>query len=185
MIFLLLQMTTASPDAVGKIGVSGPWTEYVKFLPETIPLPTFWSEAEQELLAGTSLQAALHAKLRSLAREFDHLRTATESVSSCQRHWWDQDTGQLTLECWKLVDALYRSRALDLPGTGHAMVPCIDMANHASGDHTVAHYDTDVNGNGVLLLREGKSLDLGEEVTITYVVCQRRGFQLTASQLRR
>lgn len=167
MIFLLLQITTASPDVTEKIGVSGPWTEYVKFLPEMIPLPTFWSEAAQELLAGTSLQAALRAKLKSLAREFDHLRAATEEIPWCQRYWWDEDTGSLTFSSWKLVDAMYRSRALDLPRTGHAMVPCIDMANHASGEDTIALYETDVDGNGILLLREGKSVFEGEEVTIT------------------
>lgn len=185
MIFLLLQINTASADAAERIGISGPWTEYVKFLPETIPLPTFWSEAEQELLAGTSLQAALQAKLKSLTRELDHLRTATKSIAWCERHWWDEDTGNLTIDLWKLVDAMYRSRALDLPGTGHAMVPCIDMANHASGEDTVALYETDVDGNGILLLREGKSLTEGEEVTITYVARQGRESRLRAGQLRR
>ena len=172
MIFLLLQITIASPDGGEKIGVSGPWTEYLRFLPERFPLPTFWCEAEQVLLAGTSLHAALRAKLKSLEREFEHLRTATGSISCCQRLWWDEDTGNLSLESWKLVDAMYRSRALDLPGTGHAMVPCIDMANHASGEDTSALYETDADGNGVLLLREGKSLVEGQEITITYVFYQ-------------
>ena len=73
-----------------------------------------------------------------------------------------------TLADWKTVDAMYRSRALDLPGTGHAMVPCIDMANHASGNATTALYDTDANGNGTLVLQDDRSVDVGEEVTITY-----------------
>ena len=62
---------------------------------------------------------------------------------------------------------MYRSRALEFPGIGDAMVPCIDMANHASGDATVALYETDEHGNGLLLLREGKELHKGEEITIT------------------
>ena len=48
------------------------------------------------------------------------------------------------------------------------MVPCVDMANHASGDQTTALYEADGSGNGLLLLREGKNVDKGEEVTITY-----------------
>lgn len=48
------------------------------------------------------------------------------------------------------------------------MVPYIDMANHASGDDTVALYDTDGDGNALLVLREGKTLQVGGEVTITY-----------------
>ncbi|KAL8963179.1 MAG: hypothetical protein Q9183_005047 [Haloplaca sp. 2 TL-2023] len=48
------------------------------------------------------------------------------------------------------------------------MVPFIDMANHESGDHTVALYDTDFDGNAVLTLRDGKGLEANDEVTITY-----------------
>ena len=42
------------------------------------------------------------------------------------------------------------------------------MANHASGDDTVALYETDRSGNAILYLREGKSIAPGDEVTITY-----------------
>ena len=48
------------------------------------------------------------------------------------------------------------------------MVPCIDMANHASGDSTSALYETDSDGNAILVLREGKKLAPNDEVTITY-----------------
>jgi hypothetical protein len=68
-----------------------------------------------------------------------------------------------------MVDAMYRSRALDLPGSGHVMVPCVDMANHASGEETTALYETDEKRNAVLQLRWGKKLYPGEEITITYV----------------
>lgn len=167
LIFLLLQTTSTSLLPV-KIGSSNPFTDYVQFLPSHIPLPTFWDNAEIELLKGTSLEVALRSKLNSLSREFDHLRDSTQSIKWCQQYWWDQETGRLSLNDWKQVDAMYRSRALDLPGTGDAMVPCIDMANHASGKGTVARYDTDADGGGILVLRDGKSATAGEEVTITY-----------------
>ena len=48
------------------------------------------------------------------------------------------------------------------------MVPLIDMGNHASGEETVALYDTDNDGNAILLLRDGKSVKPGSEITITY-----------------
>lgn len=48
------------------------------------------------------------------------------------------------------------------------MVPCIDMANHASADGTKALYEADNEGNAVLLVREGVSVMKGEEVSITY-----------------
>ncbi|KAK3722431.1 hypothetical protein LTR37_002423 [Vermiconidia calcicola] len=74
----------------------------------------------------------------------------------------------LDFEDWLHVDSMYRSRALDLPGIGHCMVPCVDLANHAAGDDTVANYEKDADGDAVLLLREGKRVDVGAEVTITY-----------------
>jgi hypothetical protein len=74
----------------------------------------------------------------------------------------------LTLNDWLTVDSMYRSRALEFPGIGDAMVPCIDVANHASGAATSALYETDADRNAVLLLRPGMKLAKGGEVTITY-----------------
>jgi hypothetical protein len=177
LIFLLLHITYDSQpteesgdDKVRdkrRIGVSNPWAEYIKFLPVQVPLPTFYNEAERSLLYGTSLQEAVETKLKSLENEFDNLRAKTENIPWCQQHWWNEETGRLTIDDWKAVDALYRSRALDLPGTGHAMVPCVDMANHASGDDTVALYETDEQGNALLQLRATKKLLNGDEITIT------------------
>ena len=140
----------------------------MKHLPEHISLPTFWNEDERRLLEGTSLEAALDAKLKSLDREFTLLRERTSSIDWCRQHWWDAETGKLFLENFLYVDAAYRSRALDLPGTGHATVPCIDMANHASGDVTNALYQTGPDGSALLLLRAGKEIKVGDELTITY-----------------
>ncbi|KAI4244377.1 MAG: hypothetical protein L6R42_010474, partial [Xanthoria sp. 1 TBL-2021] len=168
LIFLLLQVTHNTSTGSDKVAVSTSWTQYVRFLPPENTLPTFWTEEERALAAGTSLEAALISKLRSLEREFVHLRDSTSSIGWCQRRWWNAGAEGLNFDDWKGVDSMYRSRALDLPGTGHAMVPYIDMANHASGDDTVALYDTDVDGNAILVLREGKTLRMDDEVTITY-----------------
>lgn len=168
LIFLLLQITHSAIARLDKIGISSPLTEYVKFLPSEVPLPTFWTDEERALAVGTSLEAALDTKLKSLDREFTLLRDSTASIGWCQKHWWGAGTGELCFDDWKVVDAMYRSRALDLPGTGHAMVPCVDMANHESGDATVALYDTDADRNAVLVLRQGKSLKANDEVSITY-----------------
>lgn len=58
MIFLLVQMI--SGKHVGDPSrrcVSTAWSEYIKFLPRDIPVPTLWSEEKQEiLLIGTSLE---------------------------------------------------------------------------------------------------------------------------------
>ncbi|KAL8992337.1 MAG: hypothetical protein Q9169_007176 [Polycauliona sp. 2 TL-2023] len=168
LIFLLLQITHNAFDGPDKIGTSSPWSQYVKFVAPEINMPTFWTEEERLFTVGTSLEAALDSKLRSLEREFIHLRDSTSSIGWCQKHWWNTDAADLSFDDWKGVDSMYRSRALELPGTGHAMVPYIDMANHASGDDTVALYDTDAEGNAVLVLRQGKTLEPTDEVTITY-----------------
>jgi hypothetical protein len=166
--FLLLQITIASPDADAPIALTNPHTDYVKLLPAGVPLPTYYTDEERNLLFGTSLQDALDQKLRSLENEFDWLFECTRNIEWCQKYWWDEEDGTLVFEDWMLVDALYRSRALDLPRSGHAMVPCIDMANHASAMETVALYETDDEGRAVLQLRPEKPLTRGQEVTITY-----------------
>lgn len=105
----------------------------------------------------------MSAKRRSLEREYEQL---------CERagetRWYSLVQHDLNFDDWLQVDAMYRSRALDFPGIGHCMVPCLDLANHSSGDDTVAVYERDNDGNAVLLLRDGKSLEVGDEVTITY-----------------
>lgn len=166
LIFLLLQLTHNATD--GQIGVANPFSQYARYLPHLIPLPTVWNKDEQALLEGTSLEAALKSKIKSLNAEFDHLQEKTAYIEWCKQHWWAPETGQLSLNDWVYLDAAYRSRALDMPGIGHSTVPCIDMANHASGFTTVALYDTDAGNNAILVLREGKEVDVDEEVTITY-----------------
>jgi hypothetical protein len=165
LIFLLIQATICCPD-IKNVGLLNPLTEYLKYLPDEL-LPTFWTEEEQELLEGTTLRPAVRAKLNSLLREFETVRTATESIDWCAKYWWDEDNGMVTFEDWMLVDAMYRSRALEFPGAGDCMMPCVDMANHASGEATAALYETDDDGNGLLLLRPGKTIAEGGEITIT------------------
>jgi len=134
----------------------------VKSLPCEL-LPTFWSSSELQLLVGSTLAPAISSKLRSLRREYDNLCEATRTTP-----WFQIVQDALAFDDWLQVDAMYRSRALDFPEIGHCMVPCIDLANHAAGEATTAIYEKDGDGNAVLLLRNGKSLAKGEEVTITY-----------------
>ncbi|KAL3468010.1 hypothetical protein BJX64DRAFT_82529 [Aspergillus heterothallicus] len=171
LIFLLIQISHSSPDFAEerqKIGLPNAWSEYIKFLPEYIPLPTFWTMEELELLRGTSLRLAYEAKIAALEKEFELVRQATEGISWCQELWWDESTAAVTIEDWKYLDAAFRSRMVDLPGHGHAMVPCIDMANHASESNVNAFYGQDDDGNAILQLRLGKQLRPDEEVTISY-----------------
>ncbi|KAL2821266.1 hypothetical protein BDW59DRAFT_150303 [Aspergillus cavernicola] len=171
LIFLLIQISHSSPDFAGekhKIGSSNAWSEYVKFLPSFVPLPTFWTMEELELLRGTSLRMAYEAKVLSLEKEFENLREATTDITWCQDLWWDEDTPIVTIEDWKYLDAVFRSRMVDLPGYGHAMLPCIDMANHAPESAVNALYEKDRDGNAILQLRPGKELHSDEEVTISY-----------------
>lgn len=162
-----MQSFTACPSVASKKGVSSPFTEYIKYLPMEL-LPTFWSAAERELLLGTTLAPALDAKMKSLHREFEQLQKATASLPWCVDQWWDEIDGLLEFDDWLRVDAFYRSRALEYPGVGDCMVPCIDMANHSSGEATAAIYEVDDQGNAVLLLRDDKNIDEKGEITITY-----------------
>lgn len=126
-------------------------------------LPTFWSPQELEVLVGTTLLPAVTAKAKSLQREYDLLCDSAKHT-----RWYQMVQQYLTLDDWLQVDAMYRSRALDFPGIGHCTVPCIDLANHAAGDETIAVYEKDTSSNAVLLLREGKRVLGNDEITITY-----------------
>ncbi len=171
LLFLVYQMTINSPDCQGHgLGFSNPFADYVKMLPHQILLPTFYSAEERQLLTGTSLADALNQKMISLEREFEDLRKATTDVSWCQKLWWDDSTGCLSLEDWKLADALYRSRALELPrGAGLGMVPVVDMANHASDDRYNARFEVDEQTESVLLVaRDHRTVKQGDEITIMY-----------------
>ena len=59
LLFLLMQITIASSGHGHNVGVSCPWTEYVKILPDMVPVPTFWTEEERLMLIGTSLEVGL------------------------------------------------------------------------------------------------------------------------------
>ncbi|RMZ80013.1 hypothetical protein DV738_g3079, partial [Chaetothyriales sp. CBS 135597] len=142
-------------------------TALTQFLPKEIMLPTFYSEQERALLIGTSLEDALEQKLASLEKEFAHLQALTELIPWCQKLWWDSEDGGLQFEDWKLVDALYRSRALELPkGLGDSMVPVVDMANHSYSYN--ARFEVDSNGDANLVVRDGMAISEGEEITIIY-----------------
>ncbi|KAF4125679.1 SET domain containing [Geosmithia morbida] len=166
-LYLLAHLASSKSQALGmpdsKI-VSTGWTEYIKFLPREIPVPTLWTDAERSLLAGTSLESAVNAKMASLSNEFEQVRTAASGV-----RFWDALLGNsraVDAQDWALVDAWYRSRCLELPSAGEAMVPCVDMANHSNEPD--AYYDEDGDGNVEILLRPGFGVTEGDEVTISY-----------------
>lgn len=166
-------MTINNPDAHHHgLGLHNPFADYLKFLPKKILLPTFYTSEERDLLVGTSLSDALDQKTTSLEREFTNLQKATESIPWCQRLWWDDESGCLDIEDWKLADAIYRSRALDLPrGGGIGMVPVVDMANHASDDRFNARFEVDeIHEHVLLVVRDNRSIQQGEEITIMYGV---------------
>ena len=166
MIFLLLTLTHNATG--GEIGTLGFWNHYIQRLPSQVPLPIFWDSEARTSIIGTSLDAAVNSKLSHLSREFSHLRQDTLEIEWCKQCWWHEESGILTLDDWMLVDALYRSRALEMPDIGHVMVPLVDMANHESGNDATALFETDLDKNAVLLLRPGKALKNTEEITISY-----------------
>lgn len=58
MLFLLMQITIAAKHHGMNVGLSNPWTEYVRMLPSEVPVPTLWSEEERVMLVGTSLEVS-------------------------------------------------------------------------------------------------------------------------------
>jgi hypothetical protein len=159
LLFLLVQL--AGP---GELVVSSCWNDYRDFLPDEPFLPTQWSERERELLAGTSLEAAVHAKLLALTGEFEFVREKSSEIPFWNDLLWTKKS--VKLQDWIMLDAWYRSRCVDLPQSGHSMCPCLDMVNHSSSP--TAYYDENSKEEVVLSLRPGARLSKGNEITISY-----------------
>ncbi|KAK4195962.1 hypothetical protein QBC40DRAFT_14526 [Triangularia verruculosa] len=164
LLFLLVQSARNSNTQHFNVGISNPWTQYLQFLPETVLLPTVWTEDERPLLRGTSLEVAVGAKLRALDNEFEMIREASSNIPCWNDLLWH--SGAVSFNDWVHLDALYRSRCLELPKSGESMVPCIDMINHSS--KASAYYDQNPRDEAVLLLRPGVTVSKGQEVTISY-----------------
>lgn len=159
-----MQLAHGSSGHNPSVGVSNPWTEYVKFLPDEVPVPTLWTEDERLLLGGTSLEPAVTAKLLALRAEFDFVQEKSSDIPCWNSVFWE--SGSISFRDWILLDAWYRSRCLELPTRGEAMVPCLDMANHSN--NPTAYYEEN-SGDGVsLLLRPGMRISKGDEITISY-----------------
>lgn len=57
LLYLLTHLILPTRDSsLSRGGALTPWTEYIKFLPRPIPVPTMWNECERALLQGTSLE---------------------------------------------------------------------------------------------------------------------------------
>ncbi|KAI1763942.1 SET domain-containing protein [Hypoxylon sp. FL1150] len=164
LLFLLVQLVLSSPDYEGGCGPSTPWTQYFCLLPEEIPTPTMWNEAEFSLLRGTSLEPAVSAKLTTLTKEFDDLRTRVAELPSWNELLSIDET--ITFRDWTLLDALYRSRSLGLPKSGESMVPCLDLVNHSS--QATAYFEENDESEVVLHLRKGCKAVCGDEINIDY-----------------
>ncbi|KEY73720.1 hypothetical protein S7711_06296 [Stachybotrys chartarum IBT 7711] len=165
LLYLLNHLVLSTRSATSsQRGASTPWTEYIKYLPRPIPVPTMWSDEEQDLLRGSSLESALRAKLAVLGSEFEEIRETSSEIPYWNALLWEKDTARL--QDWILIDAWYRSRCLELPRAGDSMVPALDMANHAH--KPTAFYEEDYDGVVRLRVKPGHSLAMGEEVTISY-----------------
>ncbi|KAK1654501.1 SET domain-containing protein [Colletotrichum phormii] len=164
-LFLLTQKVLSDrPKTSLKGGVSTPWTEYVKYLPPQVPVTTLWTEQEREMLNGTSLESATAAKIVALTDEFDEVREISSTLPFWNELFWESD--KVSLIDWVRVDAWFRSRCLELPKSGEAMVPVLDLANHSSNAN--AYYEENGKDEVVLLLRPGCRVSSGDEMTISY-----------------
>lgn len=100
----------------------------------------------------------------ALNAEFDHLREATCRISWCQQRWWDNEA--LDRSKWVLIDAWYRSRSMELPVSGHAMVACLDLVNHSALAN--AFYEQSTKDEVYLVSRDGVHRPERAEITINY-----------------
>ncbi|KAG5935633.1 hypothetical protein E4U59_005510 [Claviceps monticola] len=119
----------------------------------------------KQLLDVAGRKASLKAKLATLQTEFELLHDLSEDLPFWNTLFWAQET--ILLEDWLLVDAWYRSRCLELPTSGTAMVPALDMVNH-SGQPSALYEEEEGTEDAVLLIRPETSVSEGKEITISY-----------------
>ncbi|KAK6064734.1 SET domain-containing protein [Seiridium cupressi] len=117
------------------------------------------------------VQAAVPAKIAALTKEFDHVRDKCEHIPFWREYLHEDEV--ITVDDWLHLDALYRSRSLELPKSGECMVPVLDMVNHSPEAN--AYFDETADGDVRLLIREGcfiKTPTLEgpdrDEITINY-----------------
>ncbi|KAB5560269.1 hypothetical protein GE09DRAFT_1172976 [Coniochaeta sp. 2T2.1] len=175
LLYMLMQLVLSSPHYLKEAGVAPvAWTEYIGLQPREVPIPTMWTAKERSLLQGTSLEPAVAAKMILLEREFAAIREATRDVP-----FWREvlDSGHISLYDWIWVDALFRSRSFELPYSGVSCVPCLDLANNRDFEiddkgmvtPSTAYFQQDPETEAVtLLLRKGRTVAAGEEITISY-----------------
>ena len=101
----------------------------------------------------------------TLEAEFDRVRDLSSNIPYWQAKLWDNPT--VDLDTWFLFDAWYRSRSLELPKSGTALVPYLDMVNHSVEPN--ARFE-EMDGAGGVVLRLGPNVQIskGDEVTISY-----------------
>ncbi|KAM3507466.1 hypothetical protein MY11210_007133 [Beauveria gryllotalpidicola] len=119
----------------------------------------------KQLIETLGRKDALEAKIAALESEFNTLRDTSADLPFWNRLLWEADGAMLS--DWFLVDAWYRSRCLELPQAGHAMVPALDMVNHSTTDAT-AYYEEEASGDVSLRIRPGISVAAGDEINISY-----------------
>jgi len=92
LVYMLAHLVSTRRGLSGGKGVtSTAWTEYLKFLPREVLVPTLWSSAERVLLEGTSLEQAVYAKQNALDHEFDQLREKSSGLPFWDSLFWDRD----------------------------------------------------------------------------------------------
>jgi len=109
------------------------------------------------------MQTAVNGKMLALEREFDRIREISSDIPCWQAMFWDNMT--VNLRTWFVIDAWYRSRSLELPKSGEALVPCLDMVNHSGKPNA---YFEETENEVVLRLGNGCLVSEGDEVTISY-----------------
>ena len=167
-----MQIAHSSPDMTSIIGTDSAFSEYVKFISDETSLPSSWTEEEQKCLWGTSLEKHHRAKFLGLRDEYRNFCEASKAVPWAEQ-WWGEH-GCLTWDDWKLVDAMYRSRAMEFEIHGSCLVPVMDMVNHApEGKHIAGYKDKDFVNEARLYLEDSNlsspaRVEKGEEITINY-----------------
>ncbi|KAL7752185.1 hypothetical protein RI367_002230 [Sorochytrium milnesiophthora] len=169
--------------------VQVPLQEYLRILPRSLTTPVFYSEEEQYLLEGTSLQVATQAKLTKLFAEFETLHPLMLQLQATLGNESSATSEPpVDFDDFRWADGVYWSRVLELPQHPHpnivlphadlqriasestrCMVPFLDFANHSFAPNIRWSLDNGSTGDiNIEIFGSATPPTVGEQLCISY-----------------
>ncbi|CAG8522339.1 5065_t:CDS:2 [Diversispora eburnea] len=183
----LILMCFLLHERIGSNDSPSLWKAYVDILPRTLHTPLFYDYTLRACLNGTSLEAAIDAKIKKLQREYNTLRPyfnrwSTQGINNNFNDGHDV----ITFEHYRWADGVFWSRILSFGSRfedistesnllnsnidDYHLVPYLDFANHSLTP--CSRWELTIEGEGIELILTKpdtpEQISPGTEICISY-----------------